>query len=396
MKQSTRLDRARGCTVGQAIGDALGGPLEGLSRQQIQQCYGTVDDFVDGIAAWRKKPLRWRLKGLYSDDTQQALVLAQCLIECGRIEPKWVASMYLALASPKGGYLGAHRGAGTSFRKVLIGLERGMGPLGAAQPSAGSTAASRIAPVGLFEHESDEAFLADVLSASRMTHCDQRSLAGAFAVASAVRMLAGGAERTPAFLFHLAHQVSRAEDAIADRYGAEIQASIEHRHAISIAIAHVESLLERPRDQAYAAIMGEANRHGPENDCRRPTMGFATACIPTCLYVLLTTESFEDALVEIVNLGGDADTAGSILGAMAGALYGERAVPSRWLDAVRNREGLALRGQALVDRDTEVIASIPPLLETERQLTREDTTMREAHLPQRKKGDDLGANRWWR
>ena len=76
MPQLTRLDRVRGCLIGLAVGDALGAPLEGLSAQQIQAHYGIVDNYVDGALAWKKKPYRWRMPGLYSDDTQQALAQA--------------------------------------------------------------------------------------------------------------------------------------------------------------------------------------------------------------------------------------------------------------------------------------------------------------------------------
>ena len=39
-----------------------------------------------------------------------------------------------------------------------------------------------------------------------------------------------------------------------------------------------------------------------------------------------------------MNLGDDADTTGAVYGQLAGALYGEAAIPERW------REQLALRG----------------------------------------------------
>ena len=84
MRQLSRMDRARGCLLGLAIGDALGAPLEGLSAQQIRAHYGLVDDYVDGARAWKKKPYRWRMPGLYSDDTQQAMALSDVLLECRR------------------------------------------------------------------------------------------------------------------------------------------------------------------------------------------------------------------------------------------------------------------------------------------------------------------------
>ena len=126
MPLSTRIDRVRGCLLGMAIGDALGAPLEGLSAQQIRAHYSQVTDYVDGARAWKKKPYRWRMPGLYSDDTQQALVLCDVLLEHGRIDPDRLAELYLDLATPEGGYVGAHRGVGRSFRQVLADLERGV------------------------------------------------------------------------------------------------------------------------------------------------------------------------------------------------------------------------------------------------------------------------------
>ncbi len=94
----------------------------------------------------------------------------------------------------------------------------------------------------------------------------------------------------------------------------------QHGGSLSRSIAHAESVLEASRERALAALVDEANQHGAEPVCRRPTMGFPPACIPTCLYLLLTTDSFEEAVSEVVNLGGDTDTAGAILGAMAGRI----------------------------------------------------------------------------
>jgi len=47
-----------------------------------------------------------------------------------------------------------------------------------------------------------------------------------------------------------------------------------------------------------------------------------------------STRTFEECLVRIVNRGGDADTAGAIAGAVAGAHYGLEAIPRRWLVAL--------------------------------------------------------------
>ena len=50
---------------------------------------------------------------------------------------------------------------------------------------------------------------------------------------------------------------------------------------------------------------------------------------------LLTAHSFEEAVIQVVNLGNDADSAGTVVGTLAGAAYGLEAIPQRRRDALR-------------------------------------------------------------
>lgn len=395
MSESIELDRARGCLLGMAVGDALGAPLEGLSAQQIRSHYGLVVDYVDGVRAWKRKPYRWRKPGLYSDDTQQALALSDCLLTLGRIDQDWLARTYLALATPKGSYQGAHRGVGRSFRLVLEELEAGSSPRDTGTTTAGIGAAMRIAPVGLFCSKDDDDLLPEVMSASLMTHRDIRSLAGAVAVACAVRRLARGESREPSLIFKVAADVARAEDRIAREFTGSMVVIGPHLHAMSVAIASIERVLDAPRERAHAALVDEANRHGAEPACRRPTQGFPPSLIPTCLYLLFATESFEEALTEAINLGGDSDTVGAILGALAGSYYGERLIPRQWLEKLSNRDGIALRADRLSRRAPEGVDGIPDLIATEHRLSDEEAQCRELFKSERQGqgGGDLGANR---
>jgi ADP-ribosylglycohydrolase len=249
----------------------------------------------------------------------------------------------------------------------------------------------RIAPAAIyFQDDADELFEA-VMAASLMTHRDIRSLAGAMAVAFGVRRLLAGEDREPSFLFRVAGDVQRAESRIAAEYPGLVTSIGSHGRAISSAIAQAEKLVDLPRDRALALLVEEANKHGAEPACRRATMGFPPAMIPTCLYLLVTTETFEEAILEVVNLGGDADTAGAILGALAGAHFGDAAIPERLLDGLKNHAGVALRGEALARRDGGT-SGIPDLVKTERELSREEESCRGELLALRQ-GGDLGANR---
>ncbi len=65
--------------------------------------------------------------------------------------------------------------------------------------------------------------------------------------------------------------------------------------------------------------------------------GWCVSTVESALWALNSTETFEDALVAAVNLGGDADSIGAVCGQLAGAKYGFSAIPERWLSAVKDR-----------------------------------------------------------
>ena len=63
--------------------------------------------------------------------------------------------------------------------------------------------------------------------------------------------------------------------------------------------------------------------------------GWVRHTVESAVWGLLTTSSFEEAVVQVANLGDDADTAASVVGALAGAAYGLDAIPARWRAALR-------------------------------------------------------------
>ncbi|MBU1749334.1 MAG: ADP-ribosylglycohydrolase family protein [Chloroflexi bacterium] len=63
--------------------------------------------------------------------------------------------------------------------------------------------------------------------------------------------------------------------------------------------------------------------------------GWVRHTLESAAWGLLTTDSFEEAVVQVVNLGNDADTAGAVVGALAGAAYGLAGIPARWREALR-------------------------------------------------------------
>ena len=292
----------------------------------------------------------------------------------GRADPERLAELYLALATPKGAFVGAHRGIGRSFRQVLAELERGFRP-DQSRPADGRHRRRDADRPGAAVTSADDpdAMFEAVLAASLMTHRDIRSLTGALAVAHALRRLIDGEPRDPSLLLWVAADVAKDEARIAAEHG------------------EVVIKLDRARPLPCRAPSPTPNRswNTPATGrstpwSRRPTatapsrraggrpMGFPPACIPTCLYLLLTTDSFEEA----VDRGRSTSAAMPTPPAPSwapwpGPIYGVDAIPRRWLDGLQNREGIEARAVALARRSAEGL-DIPDLVATEHDLTRRE------------------------
>jgi ADP-ribosyl-[dinitrogen reductase] hydrolase len=61
---------------------------------------------------------------------------------------------------------------------------------------------------------------------------------------------------------------------------------------------------------------------------------YSTDCLAMALHIIEHTTNFFEALVRAVNLGGDADSLGSVVGQLAGAKYGYDSIPIQWIQSV--------------------------------------------------------------
>ena len=62
--------------------------------------------------------------------------------------------------------------------------------------------------------------------------------------------------------------------------------------------------------------------------------GYVVDSLEVALWGFYHFDNFEEGLLAVVNLGGDADTTGAIYGQLAGALYGKKVIPSFMKDGV--------------------------------------------------------------
>jgi ADP-ribosyl-[dinitrogen reductase] hydrolase len=296
------IDKYRGCLVGLATGDALGAPLEFMSRERIRQAHGRVTEMLGG--GWLRLP-----PGAYTDDTDLMLCIARSIAALGVFDANDIAQRFVAwLASNP-------PDVGITTRASIIQIRDGADWQSASQhtheeqggKSAGNGGVMRCAPVALLHAAALDALTSDSFASCRITHWHPAAAWSCVALNLGIAGLLQGIARDGLVKWVIEHLGEPTEGAV------------------------VRPALER------AGHMRAGHIH--------PT-GYAVDTLQAAFWAYLTTGTFEDALVELVNLGEDADTAGAVCGALAGAAYGYQAIPDRWITVLQGREELV----SLADR----------------------------------------------
>ena len=68
------------------------------------------------------------------------------------------------------------------------------------------------------------------------------------------------------------------------------------------------------------------------------TTGYVVDTLKAAVWGLITTDSFDKALLKLVNMGGDTDSIAAVAGGLAGLYYGYDAIPADWLAVIKRRD----------------------------------------------------------
>lgn len=295
-------DRYRGALIGVAVGNALGIPVEGMSRQTLRA------RFPDGL---REVDPRERHRP-WDDDLAQTVLLAEAMLERGGLDLEDLAARLLRWARENG------RGMGHLTRRVIRELSAG-NPVHAAarhvweqgdrQP-AGNGAVMRCAPVALGWRRSGARLVEEARKSALVTHYDPRCVWSTIAMSGAIALSLGGSALD---LEQLASLIGRAG-----------------------ASEEVAAAIRAVRGAPLEALALD----------RREDMGYTLKAMQVGLWALQQGDDFEAVLVEVVNAGGDTDSNGAVAGAAMGSLAGFTGIPRRWVANIREADRLL----ALADR----------------------------------------------
>jgi ADP-ribosyl-[dinitrogen reductase] hydrolase len=82
--------------------------------------------------------------------------------------------------------------------------------------------------------------------------------------------------------------------------------------------------------------------------------GYVFDTLICVLWCFINTYSFEDAVCQAANLGGDADTVAAITGGMAGVYYGYDAIPDRWKEKILVKDQLISIAKRIIKGNRKV------------------------------------------
>lgn len=278
---SSIYDRLRACAVGAAIGDALGMPLEFTPPRH-------PDNFVTEM-----QPARLPA-GSFTDDTEMAIALGESLIHQKPLDGEDLGQRFVAWYRSNPPDVGIHTAnvlgriaGGESWAEAAKQVQKSK------PESAGNGSVMRCWPIAVAWWNNRRQLIADSRLQSMVTHPHQDCLCGCVLINLMISELAKGAAPPDAF---------------------------------------AAALDESAAPSALRGMLVEAPQRSRQE---LKNSGWVRHTLESALWGLLTTDSFQDAVIQVVNLGNDADSAGAVVGALAGAAYGMEAVPAGWLDQLQ-------------------------------------------------------------
>ena len=85
--------------------------------------------------------------------------------------------------------------------------------------------------------------------------------------------------------------------------------------------------------------------------------GYVVQSLEAALWAFDATTNCREAILAAANLGDDAGTTAATCGQVAGAFYGEQAIPAKWLKYLAMREDIASLTERLYSKDHAMAAS---------------------------------------
>ena len=281
-----------GALIGTGVGDALGAPFEGWSKVKLEK--------IEEVAE-RREVLT------YTDDTHMMIGVAESLIRTRGFDGENMTQTFV-----KNYELEPFRGYGPGPPRIFRLIRAGKAWDKAAQElyhggSYGNGSAMRVAPIGVLYYDNPEILREVAHKSSQITHT---------------------------------HTLGK-EGAAVQAYAIGLATNLEPPLAVD-QDDFLAKLINYTQDRVYKEKLNRIKGLLVEPDKARVTIELGNGIeafnsVPTAIYSFLAQpDSFTQAVLYAISLGGDTDTIGAMTGAISGAYLGIESIPNSWKGKLEN------------------------------------------------------------
>ena len=336
----TIQDKVRGSLIAGAAGDALGYPVEFISRSAILELYGE-----DGITVYRI--FRDEEKAVITDDTQMTMFTAAGLLKAALSEQDdvieavheayfdWLHTQDAGFEAPKSTWLCRisqlyrRRAPGNTCLSALYNRVKGT-PEKPVNMSKGCGGIMRVAPVGLFIRDIEQVNIL-AAEAAALTHGHPLGWLSAAAFA------------------HIVNRLTYGDCAFGDAFEDIIEESIDTLYCLWPRAKEIEEMAEGMR---LACSLAKNDAPDRKNI---PLLGEGWVGEETLYIAIYCTARYKTdltaALIAAVNHNGDSDSTGAVTGNMIGAVLGYENIPACWTEKLELHDELLRLADDLCSAD---------------------------------------------
>lgn len=300
--------------LGLAVGDALGVPVEFKSRESLA---------ANPVLDMREYGTHHQPKGTWSDDSSMAFCLADAIQNGKGRDLQYIANNFVLWWNDSAFTArGDCFDIGNTTCNALKMIENGYSSEktgGKNEYDNGNGSLMRILPMlSIINYQVDEHAYQKVCQVSAITHAHPISLVCCnflcYFVQNLLLAKKSGLSYTKSTVFMESYEAF-----FTDRYC--INVPKEHENAFN----HVRDNLSK-----VSSVMTK------EEDIQ--SSGYVLSTLKASIWCFLNTDSYSEAVLRAVNLGGDTDTTGCVTGGIAGLWYGWESIPSQWLNVLARVE----------------------------------------------------------
>ena len=298
--------------LGLIVGDALGVPVEFMSRTELMK---------NPVTGMREYGTHHQPMGTWSDDSSMALAELDSIRTVGTIDYTDMMERFSRWCM-HGKYtpFGEVFDIGIATSRALMNYAKGIAPLesgGKTEWDNGNGSLMRILPVCLYLFErqkkvctSENESIYIIHAVSALTHAHIRS-----------QMACG-------IYYFLVKAILEEEGSPENRLQKGMDRAYQYyRQDLS---NHRE--LENYKRLADLSEFKETPKEGIKSS------GYVVDTLEAAVWCLLHSHSYKETVLMAVNLGEDTDTIGAVAGGLAGLYYKEEGIPQEWTQVLQRRE----------------------------------------------------------